>query len=74
MTPEQRKSLAEQIKANPLFDEIMDRLEKDALEALVSATTEQSRIEQQWRVQAARSFRRDLTNALDTPKRRAAPA
>lgn len=74
MTPEERKSLAEQLQANPLFGDIMNRLERDALEALVTADTEQGRIEAQWRVQAARTFRRDLDNSLSTPKRRGAPA
>lgn len=74
MTPRERASLAEQISGNPLFTEIIDRLEQSAIERLVSAATEQDRIEAQWRVNAARSFRRDLANALSTRERKGAPA
>lgn len=74
MTPSERKSLAEQITANPLFAETLDNIEKDALEALVYADTEQDRVEAQWRVRSARTFRSDLEHALSTREPKEAPA
>lgn len=68
MTPEDRKALAEQIDANPLTDIILDGIEKDATEALIHASTEIDRIEAQYRVRAARSFRQELVAALRTPQ------
>lgn len=64
MTPQERKSLAEQLAANPLTNEILGRIEKDAIEALILAKTEQDRIEMQHRVRAARSFRQDFQREL----------
>lgn len=63
MTPAERKSLAEQLLANPLTAEILDQIERSAVEELVMAGTEQARVEAQWRVRAARSFRNAFTNA-----------
>lgn len=75
MTPEDRKHLAEQLKANPLFDELIDGIEADAIESLIYAKTEDDRISAQWRVKAARSFREDCEAALrNTPTRKGAPA
>lgn len=75
MTPDERKSLAEQLKANPLYDELLSHLEKDAIEALVWATTDDDRISAQWRVRAARTFREDCEAFLrNTRERRGAPA
>lgn len=74
MTPQERKNLAEQITSNPLYSEILDGMEKDAIEALVHADTEQLRLTGQLRVQAIRSFRSDLGSCLSTREPKAAPA
>lgn len=75
MTNEERKHLAEQLKANPLFDIILGEIEANAIEALVYARTEDDRISAQWRVRSARSFREDCEAALrNTPTRKGAPA
>ncbi|WP_434286293.1 hypothetical protein [Celeribacter sp. SCSIO 80788] len=73
MTPQERKSLAEQINSNPLFHDILDGIEKSAVEMLIYAETEKDRIEAQERVRAARSFRSDLRSAVSTPERKGAP-
>lgn len=71
MTPEERKSLAEQITSNPLYDIILGEIESSAIEALVYAKTEDERIAAQWRVRSARAFRADCEAALrSTPKRK----
>ena len=64
MTPQQRKSLAEQIMANPLTAAILGEIEAGAIEALVYAKTEQERVEAQWRVRSARRFVEDLNTAI----------
>lgn len=75
MTPKERKSLAEQLDANPLFHEILNQIETSAVEALVYANTEQDRVEAQWRVRSARSFRSDCQDLLvSNPERKGAPA
>lgn len=63
MSPQERRSLAEQLAANPLTAEILDQIERSAVEELVRAETEQARVEAQWRVRSARSFRRAFENA-----------
>ncbi len=73
MTPNERKALAEQITANPLFTAILDDMERGAIEALIYAD-DQSRLVRQLRVQAIRSFRQDLAEALNTREPKAAPA
>lgn len=73
MTPDERRSLAEQITANPLFNEILDDLEKNATEALIWADDER-RLTAQLRVQAIRTLRDDLVAALSTRQRKGAPA
>ena len=71
----ERKSLAEQLKANPLFDEMLASIEASAIEALVYAKDEDSRISAQWRVRSARTFREDCEEYLrNTPTRNGAPA
>lgn len=74
MTTEERKALAEQLKANPLFDILIGEIEATAIEALIYATTENDRIAAQWRVRAARSLREDCEVALrNNPVRKGAP-
>lgn len=74
MTPQERKSLAEQITANPLFTAILDEMEGNSIEALINAQTEEQRHARQLRVQAIREFRTDLAQCLDTRTPKSAPA
>jgi len=75
MTPEERKSLAEQITSNPLYSVIMVDLEKRAVEQMIYAKTDIERHECQLRIQAVRSFRSDCEASLrSTRERKAAPA
>lgn len=75
VTPEERRTLAEQLDANPLWHEILENMERQAVEGLIYASTEQSRVEAQWRVQSVRTFRTDCQAALDNNrKRKGAPA
>lgn len=74
MTPQERKHLAEQITANPLFTAIMDEMENGAIEALINAQTDEHRLTRQLRVQAIREFRTDLGACLDTRTPKSAPA
>ena len=73
MTPDERRSLAEQISANPLFNEIMAGMERSAIERLIYADDE-TRHTAQLRVQAIRHFRADLGAALSTCAPKSAPA
>ena len=74
MTPQERKSLAEQITANPLFKAILDEMEGGAIEALINAQDDAQRHARQLRVQAIREFRTDLAQCLDTRTPKSAPA
>lgn len=72
MTPEERKALAEQITTNPLYDEVLNGMEENAIEALIHA---KENIElAQLRVRSIRTFREELGEALNTPARKGAPA
>ena len=59
MGPEEKTALAQQLSTNPLFDYMLDEMEKEATESLVFADTEQQRVEAQWRVRSVRAFRSD---------------
>jgi len=74
MTPQERKSLAEQITANPLFRAILDEMESGAIEALINAQNEEQRLHRQLKVQAVREFRADLGQCLNTREPKSAPA
>lgn len=75
MTPEDRRSFAEQITANPLYEELLATIERDAIEALIFAKTEDDRISAQWRVRSARAFRGACEDFLrNTRPRKGAPA
>lgn len=74
MTNEERKALAESLIANPLMENILAEIEKSATEALIYASNEQDRIKGQADVLAARAFRSALTRAVNTHKRKGAPA
>lgn len=73
MTPDERKSLAEQILANPLFTKIIDDMERDAIEWLVSANVEDFETRRA-DVAAIRNMRAALTNSLSVHAPRKAPA
>jgi hypothetical protein len=73
MTPQERRSLAEQILSNPLFTAVMGELEAGAIEALIYAA-EHDRATRQIRVQVIREFRADLGNCLNTREPKSAPA
>lgn len=74
MTPDERRSLAEQISANPLFNEILADMERSAIERLIYADDEETRLTAQLRTQAIRHFRADLGAALSTRAPKSAPA
>ena len=75
MTDKERAALAEQLLGNPLFHDILAKIERDATEALIFAATDDDRVTAQWRVRAARTFRADCEAALrNTQPRRGAPA
>lgn len=64
MTDDERKSLAEQLQANPLFEEMLSSIEADAIEALVHSKDEETRIEMQYRVRSTRALRTDCEDFL----------
>ena len=69
-----RKSLAQQIENNPLFLDIMVKLERDAIEEMVRAKDDTSRLEGQCAVKAARTYRRNfLAELRNKPERKGAP-
>lgn len=74
MTPQERKSLAEQITTNPLYAVILDEMESGAIEALINAQDDEQRMVRQYRVQAIRAFRADLGECLNTREPKSAPA
>lgn len=74
MTPRERKALAEQLTGNPLLNDILATIERNATEALIYAKTEQDRVDSQWRVRAARQFAEELVMAINTPTGNGAPA
>ena len=75
MTPKARAALAEQLEANALYNEIMSKLETDAIESMVYAKDNETRLMGALRVQAVRSFRSDCQSAIDsTRERKGAPA
>ena len=74
MTPDERKNLAEQITTNPLFNEILDQLEQSAIDRLIAAPDDQTRLTAQLRVQETRALRSELDECLATRERRGVPA
>lgn len=75
MTHEERKRLAEQLTANPLFAVLMAEIEQNAIERMISAQTDQARMEAQAYVRATRAFRQDCEAQLrNTRPRKGAPA
>jgi hypothetical protein len=69
------ESLAEQLLANPLFGELFDRLEREAVETMIAAPDDETRAWGALRVKAIRSLRTDCEAMLrNTRPRKAAPA
>jgi len=64
MDKNEAASLAEQILSNPLFAEIMQGLEANAVERMIAAPDDLSRHECQLRIQAVRAFRADCEGHL----------
>ena len=73
MTPRERASLAAQLAATPLLPVLHAELARRAIETLLYAKDEPSRIEAQAAVRASRNFRADLSSALSTPRGKHAP-
>lgn len=74
MTPDERRGLAEQLKANPLFAILMDKLEQVAVSRMYAADTDAKRLEAQAYARAAKNFRLDCDAELrNTQTRSAAP-
>lgn len=74
MTPEERKSLADQLMSNPLLTVSLDEIEKRWTDMLVNAVTEEGRIATQAQVRAVRLFRADLMATLSNRAPKAVPA
>lgn len=75
MTRDERKRLAQQLSTNPLYDILMDEIEQDAIERMISAKTDLARMEAQAYVKATRTFRQDCDALLhNTQTRKGAPA
>lgn len=75
MNENDRASLAEQLVANPLWDVLMDEQERSAVERMVNAATDITRLECQLRVLAVRSFRADCEASLRSTRQvKSAPA
>lgn len=70
MTPQERKNLAEQITDNPLFNEIFDKLEKDAIDSCVEANDPTIRANMAAEVRVIREFRRKCKSALTIAQER----
>lgn len=74
MPPDQRKRLAEQLTANPLYEILMAELETDAIERMISANTDQERLETQAYIRATRAFRGNCAAMMrNTPPKKGAP-
>lgn len=74
MTADERKSLAEQLLANPLLELELTEMEKRWTDTLVNANTEEGRIANQALVRAIRIFRADLMATLSTRAPKTVPA
>ena len=75
MTPKERASLAEQLQANPLFEELLSGIESNAIEQMIYAKDTETRHLGALRVQAARSIRSDCQSKIDSIRtRKGAPA
>jgi hypothetical protein len=64
VSPEDRKKLAEQLEANPLFKALLSEMEDAAMQAMLHAGDEQTRLEAQIRAQTVIDFRRNWQRLL----------
>lgn len=64
LSEQERKALAESMLANPLYGEIMSKIEHDALESCVYAVNDLDRFHAAERVKAVRKFRSDCEALL----------
>jgi hypothetical protein len=75
VSPNEKRALSEQILKNPVFTEILDGIEANAIEGMIYADTDQDRHVGALRVIAVRAFREDCLAMLNNdPKRKGAPA
>lgn len=75
MTSQERAGLAESLIANPLWAVLMAEQEANAIERMITATTDLDRHGCQLRIQAVRSFRSDCEASLRSIREpKAAPA
>lgn len=70
MTKEERKKLAEQLEANPLFIALSEQIETNAIEQMLDAKTDDERRDAAYRVHAAREFRTDWQRLLTNNRER----
>lgn len=74
MTPDEKKSLAQQLANNPVWKALLDEREASALDALVNETDTEKFLRLQERVKQIRALRSDLTELASTRERKGAPA
>lgn len=75
MNEQERKSMIEQLLANPAFEDVMAGVEARAIEECIYATTDKDRESASYKVQAVRAFRQDCHSAIDSnPARKGAVA
>lgn len=70
----ERKSLAEQLDANPLLAVMLNEIETRWIDMLVNAKTDEGRLTAQAQVRAIRLFRNDLAAMLSTRASKDVPA
>jgi len=71
MNAKERASLAEQLLSNPMFGELFDGVERNAIETMIAARDDATRARSAMRVQAIRDMRIYCQNSLrDTTPRR----
>lgn len=63
MTDEERKGLAQQLLSNPIFGDIMDNLERKAINACLAAKNDADRATEAMRANVVRAIRRDCQRA-----------
>ena len=70
MNKEEKRKLAEQLEANPLFTFLLDQIENNAIEQMLDANTNKERRDAAYRVHAAREFRTDWQRMLTNNRER----
>lgn len=66
MNEQERKSMIEQMLANPAFEDVMGGVEARAIEECIYAKTDKDRESAAYKVQAVRAFRQDCQSAIDS--------